>query len=55
MYDKVEERLINAYVVLVMAERNNLYDAPENLRDEIKIRIAQKEVEKLSVEVTDEQ
>ena len=45
MFNKVEERLINAYVVLIMGNRRILEDAPINLRSEIELRIAEKEVE----------
>ena len=48
MFTKVEERIINAYVVLIMANRRTIEDAPVNLREEIEIRIAEKEIDILS-------
>ena len=48
MYTKIEERIINAYVVLIMAGRRTIEDAPVNLQEEIQIRIAEKELEILS-------
>ena len=48
MFTKVEERIINAYVVLIMANRRVIEDAPANLQSEILIKIAEKELEILT-------
>lgn len=42
---KLQERLVNAYVVLIMAEKKTLEDAPEAIREYIQISIAEKEIE----------
>lgn len=45
MWNKVDEKLINAYVVLVMASRKTLEEVPEKYRTEVEIRIAEKTIE----------
>lgn len=42
----VQKRLINAYAVLVLANRNP--NIPEDLREYVNIRVAEIEIEKLS-------
>lgn len=44
----LQKRLVNAWAILVMADRRDLKDAPESLQGEIEIRVAEIEVEKLS-------
>ena len=48
MFTQVQERIINAYVTLIMADRRTIQEAPEELREEIQIRIAEKELEVLT-------
>jgi hypothetical protein len=43
---KVQQRLVNAYAVLVLANRNP--DIPEELQKYVDIRVAEIEIEKLS-------
>lgn len=43
---KVQQRLVNAYAVLVLANRNP--DIPEELQEYVDIRVAEIEIEKLS-------
>ncbi len=45
--NKINELRINAYVVLVMAERKKLEDVPKKYRDEVEVRIAEKTLEVL--------
>lgn len=40
----IEKKLIEAYTVLVMAKRKDIIDVPENLRDEVEIKIAEKTI-----------
>ena len=44
MWTKIDEKLINAYAVLVMAKRKTLEDVPEKYRIEVEIRIAEKTI-----------
>lgn len=43
----VQERLVNAYAVLVLAKVKTIQEVPENLRTLVEIRVAQIEIEKL--------
>lgn len=45
---KLQKRLVNAWAILILAERRELEEAPEELQNEIEIRKAEIEVEKLS-------
>lgn len=47
MFTKVDEKIINAYVILIMANRRNIEEAPEHLKSEIELRIAERELEVL--------
>lgn len=44
----IEQKLINAYVVLLLGEKRTLEDVPKNLRQEVKIRKAEREIETLT-------
>jgi hypothetical protein len=44
----IQERLVNAYVVLVMAGRKKLSDVPVELQNKVEIRIAEKTINILS-------
>jgi hypothetical protein len=44
----IQERLMNAYVILVMAGRKELSDVPVELQNEVEIRIAEKTINILS-------
>jgi hypothetical protein len=46
----MEEKLINAYTILIMAKRKTLNDVPENLRESVEIKIAERTIEVLSNE-----
>lgn len=45
----IRERLINAYVVLVLAKKKEIREVPEHLMADVEIKVAEKEVEVLSV------
>lgn len=45
---KVEERLVNAHAVLVMANVQTIAQVPLNLQEWVQVRIAQIEIEKLT-------
>lgn len=49
MMTKVQLRLINAYAILIMAERRTINDVPVGLQEAVNIRIAEIEVAKLDV------
>lgn len=44
----VEEKLMRAYATLVIAERMNLEDVPEKIRQEVEVEIANRTIEILS-------
>ena len=44
----IETKLVNAYAILIMAGRKTINDVREDLQDEVELRIAEIEVEKLS-------
>ena len=41
----IDEKLIDAYVVLVLAERKTIEEVPEKYREEVEIRKAEKTIE----------
>lgn len=47
---ELKKRLVNAYAILVLADRNP--DVPDELREHVQIRVAEIEIEKLSLEST---
>ena len=47
MFTKVEERIIECYVVLILANRRTIEQAKESLREEIELRIAERTIDLL--------
>lgn len=43
----IDEKLIDAYVVLVLAERKTIEEVPEKYREEVEIRKAERTIEVL--------
>jgi len=43
----IEQKLIAAYAVLVLAEKKTLEQVPEKLRGEVEIKVAEKTIEVL--------
>lgn len=41
----IEQKLIDAYTVLVLAERKILEEVPEKLRNEVEIKVAERTIE----------
>lgn len=41
----IDEKLIDAYTVLVLAERKTIEEVPEKYREEVKIRKAERTIE----------
>lgn len=42
---KLQLKLIDAYVILILAERKDILDAPIELKEAIEIKIAEKTIE----------
>ena len=40
----IEEKLIEAYAVLILANRKSISDVPEKLREEVDIKIAERTI-----------
>lgn len=43
----IEQKLIDAYTVLVLAEKKTINDVPERLRQEVEIKVAERTIEVL--------
>lgn len=41
----IEQKLISAYTVLVLAEVKNIEEVPENLRSNVEIKVAERTIE----------
>ena len=50
MWTIIDEKLIDAYVVLVLAERKTIEEVPEKYRKEVEIRKAERTIEVLGGE-----
>lgn len=46
----IDEKLIDAYVVLVLAERKTIEEVPEKYKEEVEIKVAEKTIEVLGGE-----
>ena len=44
----IDIKLIDAYTVLVLAERKTIEEVPEKYRDKVEIKVAEKTIEVLS-------
>lgn len=49
----IDEKLIDAWSVLVLAERKTIEEVPEKYRQEVKIKVAEKTIEVLGGENND--
>lgn len=47
MWTIIDEKLIDAYVVLVLAERIDILEVPKKYREEVEIRKAERTIEVL--------
>ena len=50
MWTIIDEKLIDAYTVLVLAERKTIEEVPEKYREEVEIRKAERTIEVLGGE-----
>ena len=47
----IDEKLIDAYTVLVLAERKTIEEVPEKYRNEVEIKVAERTIEVLEDEL----
>lgn len=49
----IQQKLIDAYVIVVMAGRKKIEEVPEDFRSEVEIKVAEKTIEILTKEMSE--